>query len=472
MPDRPHRAPAFLSIAVPVAALALTLAASSLLGGCAAAGGTPPTPTPWPTEVVVQQATYTVQRGDVIDRFGLQGRASPVNWDPLYYIVDGKLSALNVTEGANVKKGDILAELDTKLLSDQLTQAKLTLEQAQKQAQQQESTGKYALERARINLQLQELALQKMKRSADLPQSAAVAQAQADLDKARVNLQKAQSAYNAVSWRGDIAASAQSAALQQATIDEKLAETKYYQVLSDNDVQVAQQELQVKLARLALQELEDKSQAGAASDVSKAQIQVDALQRQIEDRHLRAPYDGLVVALGINLQGLTRGFSQRPKVGDNIAAYSALVVVAKPQPLEVTADGAQKRVAELYVGQPITLTHQAWTRPFTAMVTALPVAMSGAGNQPSGSLALHVDLPPNAPPMANGDPIDIQIEAERHENTLFLPPAGVRRFAGRAFVVMQDGDKQRRVDVTLGLENSTQVEILGGLREGDIVIAP
>jgi macrolide-specific efflux system membrane fusion protein len=66
----------------------------------------------------------------------------------------------------------------------------------------------------------------------------------------------------------------------------------------------------------------------------------------------------------------------------------------------------------------------------------------------------------------------VTVLAALHENVLFVHPSGVRQFAGRAFVVLQDGDRQRRVDVTLGLANDQQVEITSGLREGDLVISP
>jgi len=39
-------------------------------------------------------------------------------------------------------------------------------------------------------------------------------------------------------------------------------------------------------------------------------------------------------------------------------------------------------------------------------------------------------------------------------------------------VVVQDGEVQRRVDVTTGIESTDRVEIEEGLSEGQIVIAP
>jgi hypothetical protein len=59
-----------------------------------------------------------------------------------------------------------------------------------------------------------------------------------------------------------------------------------------------------------------------------------------------------------------------------------------------------------------------------------------------------------------------------HADTLVLPNAAVRRFAGRTFVVMEEEGRSRRVDITTGLENGDQVEVLAGLDEGDVVIGP
>lgn len=137
-----------------------------VLAGCSSPGQAPPTPTPWPTPLVSEKSTYTVQRGTVVQRFLLSGQVVPVTWDALYFTVDGKLASLKVGDGIEVKQGDILAELDTTALNDQLAQAQISLEQAQDQYNQQGSSQRYALLRAQDNLRLQQIALEKLQRSA------------------------------------------------------------------------------------------------------------------------------------------------------------------------------------------------------------------------------------------------------------------------------------------------------------------
>ena len=53
---------------------------------------------------------------------------------------------------------------------------------------------------------------------------------------------------------------------------------------------------------------------------------------------------------------------------------------------------------------------------------------------------------------------------------MWLPPAAIRNFEGRNFVVIQEGDAQRRQDVKLGVKNEDQVEILEGLEEGQTIV--
>ena len=58
----------------------------------------------------------------------------------------------------------------------------------------------------------------------------------------------------------------------------------------------------------------------------------------------------------------------------------------------------------------------------------------------------------NVSPVELGELATVIISLEQKENVLWLPPEAVRSFQGRDFVVIQDGDVQRRVVVRLGLE--------------------
>ena len=69
-----------------------------------------------------------------------------------------------------------------------------------------------------------------------------------------------------------------------------------------------------------------------------------------------------------------------------------------------------------------------------------------------------------------GDLSRVTVVLERKDNVLWLPPQAIRTFEGRRFVVVQDGEAQRRVDVTIGIESDERVEIKEGLTAGLTVV--
>ena len=70
-----------------------------------------------------------------------------------------------------------------------------------------------------------------------------------------------------------------------------------------------------------------------------------------------------------------------------------------------------------------------------------------------------------------GELATVIIVLEEKDDVIWLPPAAIRTFQGRSFVVVQGDDgSQRRVDVRLGIESDERVEILEGLEAGQTVI--
>lgn len=125
------------------AAGALVLVAL-LLAGCGAElmaqPAEPPTPSPAPTRPPYNADDLrTVQRQDLID--AITGRASvvPKLTDELFFRRDGRVGTVDVTPGAEVARGDILARLEQTDLEYQIGLARIDVDIAelkQRQAQQ------------------------------------------------------------------------------------------------------------------------------------------------------------------------------------------------------------------------------------------------------------------------------------------------------------------------------------------------
>ena len=86
------------------------------------------------------------------------------------------------------------------------------------------------------------------------------------------------------------------------------------------------------------------------------------------------------------------------------------------------------------------------------------------------STRVSIDDSSTDQPFQLGDLVRVTVELERKADVLWLPPQALRIFDGRRFAVLQDGDVQRRVDVTVGIETPERVEIESGLEEGQVVV--
>jgi hypothetical protein len=59
------------------------------------------------------------------------------------------------------------------------------------------------------------------------------------------------------------------------------------------------------------------------------------------------------------------------------------------------------------------------------------------------------------------------------DEALLLPPSAIREYRGLFFVIVQDGDRRRRVEINkIGLKTSERWEVIADLAEGDQVLGP
>lgn len=452
---------------------ALALLMAVLLAGCipGSTAEAPPTPTPLPTAIVREQTTYTVQRGTVVDDLTFTGRVSPVEEAELYFRTDGRVLKVHVERDDAVQTGDLLAELDVEALYRQMAQAELAVETAKTDLASAEKERAYNLARARLNLQQEQIALDKLK---NYNATADLAVVEADLEKATLELQAAQGQYDAVSHVPNIAMRPEAEALRQATLGYARAQAAYDQAgqqAAQRVYDTRSQQARLELSQLEVERLETGVDPRLHQTVAKAELELADLQAQITDTLILAPFDGEVTAVST-------------AAGKAVEGFKPIIVVANPAELEVTAELSADEMRELSEGQEATVTPMEYPgQELPATIYSLPYPY-GSGGSASGldeedrTTHLQVDFGDLAPALSGGkgiepgDLVRVTVKLEQKENVLWLPPAAIRTFEGRKFVVVQEGVGQRRLDVTLGIESEDRVEIVDGLEEGQIVVGP
>jgi HlyD family secretion protein len=449
--------------------LAAVLVVSLALGGCsilpvgrrsgAPSAGEEPTPTPIPTAVTVSKPTYTVERGRVTKQLILGGRIVPVTEKELFFRTSGRVRVVFAKSGDIVKTGQVLAELEMADLERDLAGSLLELERAQARLKTAESDLAQSGRRAQANLDIAKEALAIIRAQDPSPRKKA---AEAALAKADFALRQAQAAYERIAWRGDRGATPEAAALQQATLDYTAAQATYdlaLQEISTHSHQVRISERQVDLAQIALESLNSGVDPLLVNDVKRAELAVERLQAAVSDAQITAPIDGQAQLAFI----LTEGAA--------VDAFKYVATVSDLSALEARADTSNVDLDQVNVNMPVTVS--LLSRPGVELkgyVRRMPVTGVLAGGQPDKGLRIALDPGGAEGGHISGDILRITIVLEEKPDALWLPPAAIRTFEGRKFVVVQENGGQRRQDIKVGIQSEDRVEIASGLSEGQIVV--
>jgi len=230
-------------------------------------------------------------------------------------------------------------------------------------------------------------------------------------------------------------------------------------------------QLQLEMAQLAYQMTEIQTpkylttysitMALKEREVELAQLSLDELNKAVADARIVAPMDGRVRALRIS-------------EGAVAEAFKPVVVVSDLSSLEVSADVGGETMTRLEEGISVTITPVVLEGDvLEGVIVTLPYPY-GSGSQNAADQSVRISAMSDliAAGYEPGDLVEVEALLEQSTDALWLPPQAIRTFEGRKFVVVKDGDAQRRVDVRTGLQGEDRVEILEGLQEGEVVLAP
>jgi HlyD family secretion protein len=227
----------------------------------------------------------------------------------------GRMTELTVREGQFVKRGDLIAKLDSAQLEQQLLRDQAAVQSAQSSLQQLQTSIEYQAatidsdistrraELAQAQARLDELMAGSRPQEVQQSQSA-VADAKAWNDQARLDWERAQTLFA----REDISksqydqarAKLDSTAAQLRQAQERLAlvqEGPRKEEIAGARAQVARAQAAVQTAEANRIELRRKKEELAArkSEIDRTRAQVGMTQTQIADATLVAPIDGVVL---------------------------------------------------------------------------------------------------------------------------------------------------------------------------------
>jgi HlyD family secretion protein len=468
------------------------------------------------TSVEAAAPTAVAARGSIEETISATGNVSARQESTLAFTSSGSIDKVLVEEGQEVAAGQALARLDTSSLEWQVARAQASLNtaearlvQAQKPATAEDvASAQAALDSAVANLEkvkqgatAEDLAsAQAALDSANSnyakvkagPTDADLAAAQAAVESARAALQQAQSSYDRVKDRPNVEMLPESLNLQNATIEYNRAQANYEAAKNHPTAsELASARAQVVQAEAQLAQVKDRPTAAelksAEAQVAQAQAQLDQLkarpntedvavfqaqveeakialsqaESQLDDAVITAPFDGTILSVRIS-------------DGEWASPGSPAITIASTSSLILDVNVDEVDIAQLAEGQTAYVTFDALKGE---LARGTVVRISPVSTNVSGAVAypIQIGIDPGQLPVRLGMTANVDVVVAQSEDALLVPNRAIEadREAGRYYVTRQlsDGTIQR-LEVRIGLRDSTHTQILEGLKEGDLVVLP
>lgn len=395
--------------------------------------------------------TAVVQRGDLSVTVDAAGNLASPTEITLAFSVAGRIYEIPVAEGQTVKRGDVLARLEGNIQAETDFKALFT-DAGINKAELAVINAREALDDAIEDLQYVigsdtyywEVQLKQAEETlaaleAD-PKASAEQKAEAlkAVDRARLNRDY----------------------YHQQNIDYLAEEEDVY--VDDSDIVLAR--VNLENANVALQDAETaletiKSGLSALQTPLAAQgpemVRLERARQNIENTRLVAKSDGVV----------TTHYHQAGEYANPGAPVIALTDVTM---LEVNVNLDETDVVKIALGMQVIVTVDAFPG---AEVSGEVIEVAPTAAVQSGVVLYPVTVRLNSTelPLRSGMTVNVSFPIEQRTDTLLVPFRAIETEGGKAYVTRVTASGSERVAVTMGLITDTQIEILSGINEGDVV---
>lgn len=182
------------------------------------------------------------------------------------------------------------------------------------------------------------------------------------------------------------------------------------------------------------------------------------LERRLAVLTIRAPIDGVTYNL--------------PRMaGETIVPGQVVGIVADPRHLRVRARVDAPDLPRIRPGQRLTVTFDGLpNRVWEGKVLLVPPGVRQFGGREVAEVIGELSddtaaLPPNAS-------VNVQVIVGEKPSALVIPRGALMRELNQRYVFVYADGKARRTPIDVGLIGPNEVEVLGGIKEGDQVILP
>jgi HlyD family secretion protein len=424
-------------------------------------------------KVNLDKLTVPVQTQNLTVRITANGKVVPIQSVNLSPNSAGRLAQLSVEQGDQVQKGQIIARMEDADVKARVSQSKANLSKAQASlAEAQAGSRPEEIRQAQARLSQAQARLEEAR--AGNPSEIDQARAQVKAAQSRLGLAQVRAdRYRNLSAQGAVALDKRDEALTEdrnarAALDE--AQQRLQKVQSStrpeiNQLEAAVAEVQAEVQRLQNgQRPEQIAQLKAVVEAAEAELQ--AVQVQLQDTVITAPFSGIVTQ-----KYATEGAFVTPTTSassTDSATSTSIIAIAKG--LEILAKVPEADIRQIKPGQSVEFKADAFGDDKVFKGRVKLVAPEAVVEQNVTSFHVRVELITGQKELRSGMNVDLTFLGEQVSKALVVPIVAIVTQNGQTGVLVPDSDNKPKFQpVTIGSSLQNQTQILDGVRQGQRV---
>ncbi|HVV91719.1 MAG TPA: biotin/lipoyl-binding protein [Solirubrobacterales bacterium] len=466
-----------------VAAVLIAIGVTSLGGGSAAGSA-------------ATKRTATVGKGVVQSTVSGNGTLEPAQKVELSFGASGEVTAIEVKAGETVKKGQVLAEVDSSSARASLASAEAQLVEAEEavetaaEAEEEENETEDAVYAGGATTELVGLmsedgtaATKEEEPKAEEPEAEEESSASA---KAKEGAEKAKEGTEAKEETAKPKASKEEAAAPETEGATSTEGSGASSGATESATPAAESS--------SSSEPSSGSDAAAGASVSlptaeanlrEAELAVRSARQEVRETTLRAPISGTIASVSGSVgETVTAGSSSgggtseasSPEAGGGEStgsgSGSAFIVLAQLHRLKMEVDFSESDIGKVRKGQTATVSIDSMEgTELAGRVTKVNVLPS-EGSSSVVEYPATILLTQSAKGLRAGMSASAEVVVEQAKDALSVPSEAISSSAGGKTVTVEEDGKEVTKSIKTGLEGDETTEVIGGLKAGETLVLP
>jgi len=192
------------------------------------------------------------------------------------------------------------------------------------------------------------------------------------------------------------------------------------------------------------------------AQVSQAEARINLLEQQISDNYLRSPIDGKVTKINND-------------PGEIALANDFAISMLSNNPFQIKADIYEQDIVNVKVDDSVIINLIAF--PDDTLLGK--VVLINPAEKIVDNIVYYevtIDFPNRLEGIKSGMTADIVIETNKKEDVLIIPKNAVEKINGKDFVQILTSGKVESREIVIGLKGNYYYEVISGVNEGDEII--